>query len=65
MHRNKINISTHFKIQYKNEIIFFYKIYIDFPYLKKTLKNLEKFSLKNFFSPNIISYTTFIINYLS
>ena len=34
----KNNIFTHFKIQYK-KIISFYKIYINFSYLKKALKN--------------------------
>ena len=37
-----------FKIQYKKKIISFYKICINFPYLKKTLKNLEVFNPKEF-----------------
>ena len=41
MHRNKNNIFTHFKIQYQKKIISSYKIYINFPYLAETLKNLK------------------------
>ena len=36
MKKNKNNIFTHFKIQYKKKIIFFYKICMNFPYLKRS-----------------------------
>ena len=70
MHRNKNNIFTHFKIQYKKKIISFYKICINFPYLKEALKNLEVFDLEEFCPKEPISNltkkdTTITINYLS
>ena len=64
MRKDKNNIFTHFKIQYKKKIISFYKIYINFPYLEKVLKILKNLALKIYSSSNIISYTTFIIDYL-
>ena len=47
MHKNKNNIFTPFKRSYKNKTISFYKVCINFPYLKETLKNLEEIILKN------------------
>ena len=47
MHINKNNIFTHFKIQYRKEIISIYKLCIKFPYLKEVLKNLGEIILKN------------------
>ena len=64
MHINKNNIFTHFKIQYEKKIISFYKIYINFPYLEETLKILKNLALKIYSTSNIISYVTFIIDYL-
>ena len=52
---------------HKNNIkrnIFFYKVYVNFPYLEKVLKILKNLALKIYSSSNIISYTTFIIDYL-
>ena len=43
----------------------FIKICINFSYLEEVLKILKYLTLKNFSSPNIISYTILIINYLS
>ena len=45
MHRNKNNIFTYFKIQYKKKIISFYKICINFPYLEEALKILKNLLL--------------------
>ena len=42
----------------------FIKICINFPYLEKVLKILKNLALKIYSSSNIISYTTFIIDYL-
>ena len=69
MHKDKNNIFTHFKIQYKKEIIFFYKICNNFPYLDETFKNLEVFNPKEFHLKEPISNltkkdTTITINYL-
>ena len=47
-----------FKIQYKKKIISFYKICINFPYLKKTLKNLEVFNPEEFDPKKPISNLT-------
>ena len=48
MHKNKNNVFTHLKIQYKKKIIYFYKICINFPYLEEVLKILNYLTLKNF-----------------
>ena len=53
---------------HKNNIkrnIFFYKVYVNFPYLKEVLKILKNLAKKIYSSPNIISYTTITIDYLS
>ena len=50
---------------YIKKLISFYKIYINFPYLEETLKILKNLAWRIYSSPNIISYTTFIIDYLS
>ena len=47
-----------FKIQYKKKIISFYKFCINFPYLKKTLKNLEVFNPEEFDPKKPISNLT-------
>ena len=64
MHRNKNNIFTHFKIQYKKKIISFYKISINFPYLKEALKNLGEIILRVYSPLHIISNTIITIFYL-
>ena len=63
MKKNKNNIFTHFKIQYKKKIIFFYKICINFPYLEETLKNLKVFNPKEFRLKEPISNLTKKDNY--
>ena len=58
LHISKYNI-------YIKKLISFYKIYINFPYLEETLKILKNLAWRIYFSPNIISYTIFIIDIYS
>ena len=67
MYRNKKITFLHIsKYNIKRKLFPFIKsVLISFTLLKKNTQNLEEFSLKNYSSPNIISYTTFLIYYLS